>query len=430
LSERVAAEAFRQEDGARSLKRFLEDRIGSRLSEEIAKAPNAAMQVVRLYADENDEQSDSGFVLEHEPLVEAKPCGERFALEPLLELSLTDLRGRLPELSRELERIEASADYDVIERRIADLLSARRSGTADHDTIFNLDWTRASLRSFHERIDRLLIASRDRAYEEIERAKFGTREVEIGGELVKMRVVSRLGSDGGRTEGTRRELLECFAHAHFLRRSLERVHDTTQHAILLELVPVGNAPRFLGWLGGAYAGWGTLSGWATLASGTIQNGVDKRHLASAISGRQVDVALLAIVGICIKDFAELETGTHVWQGLATAPELVRVRVLPLPDRPLADIAAEFRTKKEAFDRASLGAARGAENPARLLPIARRVRFTPPRAGLAPLELEDYVMGHGGTFHAQNVAEALSSLWLLRMTRQDAQPRGAGHGGRA
>jgi hypothetical protein len=29
------------------------------------------------------------------------------------------------------------------------------------------------------------------------------------------------------------------------------------------------------------------------------------------------------------------------------------------------------------------------------------------------------MGHGGTFHVRAVADALSALWLLRMTREDA-----------
>jgi ATP-dependent Clp protease ATP-binding subunit ClpA/ATP-dependent Clp protease ATP-binding subunit ClpC len=45
-----------------------------------------------------------------------------------------------------------------------------------------------------------------------------------------------------------------------------------------------------------------------------------------------------------------------------------------------------------------------------------MRFDPPRAGLAPLELEDYKMGHGGTFYVRFPGDALSALWLLRMTR--------------
>jgi ATP-dependent Clp protease ATP-binding subunit ClpA/ATP-dependent Clp protease ATP-binding subunit ClpC len=60
--------------------------------------------------------------------------------------------------------------------------------------------------------------------------------------------------------------------------------------------------------------------------------------------------------------------------------------------------------------------RAVQNPSRLTPIARKIRFDPPRAGLAPLELEDYRMGHGGTFHVRFATDALSALWLLRMTR--------------
>jgi ATP-dependent Clp protease ATP-binding subunit ClpA/ATP-dependent Clp protease ATP-binding subunit ClpC len=410
--ERVAADAFRQEDGARSLKRFLEDRIGSRLSEEIARAPSAAMQVVRLF------DGADGFVLEHEPLVEAQPCGDRFALEPLMDLPLADLRARLPGLTARLDAIEQSPRFAEIEQQILKLLAARREGRVDaSDTIFDLDWTRASLRAFRDKVERLMVPSRELGYEELEAQRFGTQEVEVGGTLVKMRVLSRLGERDSARAITRRELLECFAQAHFLGRALGRVHDPTQHAVVVEVLPVGNAASLVKWLGAAYAAkWGQLAGYATLARGTIVEGADKRQLAAALEARP-ELLILRILGMCVRDFAELETGTHVWRGLATAPELARVRVLASDGRPLADLASEHRTKRAAFDKAALAPGREADNPSRLLPITRTVRFDPPRAGLASLELEDFVMGHGGTFHVKTLAEALGSLWLLRMTRE-------------
>ncbi len=410
--ERVAADAFRQEDGARSLKRFLEDRIGSRLSEEIAKAPNAALQVVRLF------DGEDGFVLEHEPLVEAEPCGDRFALEPLLELPLADLQARLPELVTSLDEIEKSPRFLAIEQQIIRLLAARREGRVDAgDTIFDLDWTRASLKAFRDKIERLSVASRDLGYEELEARQFGTQEVEVGGALVRMRVLSRLGERDSARAITRRELLECFAQVQFLARALGKVHDPTQHAVKVEVLPIGSAASLAKWLAAAYAGkWGQLAGYATLARGTALEGTDKRHLAVALEAKP-DLIVLRIQGMCVRDFAELETGTHVWQGATTAPELVRVRVLTDDGRPLADHVEEHRRRRDAFEKAAIAPGREAENPSRLLPIARTIRFDPPRAGLAPLALEDFAMGHGGTFHVKTIAEALGTLWLLRMTRE-------------
>src|SRR5262249_28779938 len=150
--------------------------------------------------------------------------------------------------------------------------------------------------------------------------------------------------------------------------------------------------------------WGALAGFATLARGVIVEGADKRQLAPAVNARP-ELILLRLVGMCLLDFAELESGTHVWQGTATAPELVRVRVVSAHGAPaLGDIAADFRTRKAAFDKIAMGPGRAHENPSRLLPIARKVRFDPPRAGLAALELEDYRMGHGGTFYARALAD--------------------------
>ncbi|MEO7095453.1 MAG: AAA family ATPase, partial [Polyangiales bacterium] len=48
--EEIARVAFQQSDGARSLKRYLEDRVGTLLGEEIAAAPSAALRVMHLFA--------------------------------------------------------------------------------------------------------------------------------------------------------------------------------------------------------------------------------------------------------------------------------------------------------------------------------------------------------------------------------------------
>jgi ATP-dependent Clp protease ATP-binding subunit ClpA/ATP-dependent Clp protease ATP-binding subunit ClpC len=155
--------------------------------------------------------------------------------------------------------------------------------------------------------------------------------------------------------------------------------------------------------------------YATVVRGTVAEGTDKRQLAAALEGRP-ELVLLRMQGMGVLDFGELETGTHVWQSGLLAPELVRVQVLVDDGRPLGDRARAFQKEREAFDAATRAPGRAVVNPARLSPIVRTVRFDPPKAGLASLSLEDFRMGHGGTFHVKTLADALSSLWLLRMTR--------------
>jgi ATP-dependent Clp protease ATP-binding subunit ClpA/ATP-dependent Clp protease ATP-binding subunit ClpC len=58
----------------------------------------------------------------------------------------------------------------------------------------------------------------------------------------------------------------------------------------------------------------------------------------------------------------------------------------------------------------------------LSPIARVLRFDPPRPGGPPvrLEMEDFVLGYTGVVSARSVSEALEPLWLLRLSREDAR----------
>jgi ATP-dependent Clp protease ATP-binding subunit ClpA/ATP-dependent Clp protease ATP-binding subunit ClpC len=62
-----------------------------------------------------------------------------------------------------------------------------------------------------------------------------------------------------------------------------------------------------------------------------------------------------------------------------------------------------------------------EDPLALAPIARILRFDPPRAEgpKVRMEVEDFVLGYTGTANAQSVEEALAPLWLLRLSREDA-----------
>ncbi|MCA9708882.1 MAG: ATP-dependent Clp protease ATP-binding subunit, partial [Myxococcales bacterium] len=88
---RVVAEAFDPRYGARSLKRWLEDRVGAWLADEIAAQPVAGMRVLWLYC------RPEGLRLHAELLTEAPPHIEPGPFEQMLDWNAARLREQVPE---------------------------------------------------------------------------------------------------------------------------------------------------------------------------------------------------------------------------------------------------------------------------------------------------------------------------------------------
>jgi ATP-dependent Clp protease ATP-binding subunit ClpC len=394
--ERVAREAFQSRDGARSLKRFLEDRIGSLLSAELARTPGASMQVMRVY--------DAGGELRvhHEALVEAKQVAIRFALEPILRKPREELQRMLPELLARFERIERSEQLATLSEQLREHLSEQLRGQREHgELLYNLDWMRLTLRRYRERVEQLATDTREYELDEIERS---FDEPEMRGRYA---IPSR---------GSRWELFTCFAEAHVLERALARVQEPQEHAVFIEIMPVGSGRLLFEWMLMALSrARGTLDGVCTL---TKEGRIDEGHaVVYSVPSAQKELVVLKVVGLSVKDFFELETGTHVWHPVAREPELIRVRVFPAnhgdSPRPLVE---RYVAAKAAFDR------EGADptlNPAQLLPIVRRAHFEPPppRKAATRLELEDYVLGISEVWRARALSQALAPIWLLRLSRQ-------------
>jgi hypothetical protein len=62
-----------------------------------------------------------------------------------------------------------------------------------------------------------------------------------------------------------------------------------------------------------------------------------------------------------------------------------------------------------------------------LPVVRTIRFDPPppRRPSALLEMEDFVLGMPYTTRVTAIADAFPTLWLLRVSRIDAEPEQEG-----
>jgi ATP-dependent Clp protease ATP-binding subunit ClpC len=435
--ERVAAEAFQQRDGARSLKRFLEDRIGSLIGEEIARAPAAMLRVLHLFASSRG-ASDQPFRVDQEALTEATAIDLRSVLEPLLDQPAEALIAHVQGLVAELEAIEQSPELAALADRIREALSGLSRGEHEEaDAVFRLDGLRGLVRSLNDRVESLLVTSRELDHEALERKHFSHETFESGSKFswVRRRLRVLGGGQDAPDPRTRssRALLGTIAEAAFLRHALAAAHDPTRHGVAIELQPLGPGvphTRLLQPLLAAYLGVlapagahrrGDLDGWAIVGEdGVIEHGTVESALTASVArrlttpGRAPVQIVFRAVGLCLLDLFENETGTHVLHDTLQAPALVRVRALSVePATTARGLAEEYAFARAAWARA-VDAAPSPVN--RLLPIVRSIARDPKGSGPSPYTIEDYRIAYVDTVWARSFGEALQPIWLLKLSR--------------
>ncbi|WP_437590503.1 AAA family ATPase [Sorangium sp. So ce1000] len=475
VAERIAREAFVAEDGARSVKRFIEDEIGSLLSDALTRGAPAAMQVIRIFTTARGDgvaaASDGAtpavgdgaaspapppFALHREALAEAEPAAAAWALAPLMARPLGALAAELSPLLDFVETLDRSDGLARLSERIryhlAEHSRTAAEGPEAHghaEAIYNLDAMRGAIQAFRERIELVRRRSGDddeQQHLDLEMRRFGYVTVEDEWSRSRVRLFHRRQLPDPLRRPAKQEVLECIAEGHALRRALRKVDEPGQHAVLIELLraarfdegPAGarDEPEegLFEALARAYSeAGGEVEGWACAPLGrasdgdgrarVIEQGRGAAGLDAALSaaGRGAELLVLSVVGLCVLDFFELETGVHVWTSLARGPELVRVRVVPArPGLSPAGAVREHLERQAAFDEAARHGRALPPNPAELLPVVRRVRFDPPRrpGATAPIEIEDYVMGYAESALVRSLSQALAPLWLLRMSRED------------
>jgi ATP-dependent Clp protease ATP-binding subunit ClpA/ATP-dependent Clp protease ATP-binding subunit ClpC len=403
--DRIAHDSLRAEDGARSLKRFIEDRIGTLISEEIAKAPGAVMQVLSVA------ERPHGLVVESEPLTEAKPVALRYALEEIWTKPLAELRAELPAAAEALERIHKSEDLERLSDELRRHLSEHNRGQREHgETLYNIEWLRMTIDQLRQRIERLTFASREIEYHAIESA-IAAREVAVYADVpwksdpkpVHRALSGRMRPDFGGA-GTFWDVFTAIAETYVLERALSKVTGADQHAVLVELSPFGAQRRFLLEMMQIYATTrDSFDSVAWVARGEVHDGSGAGAMQRALAAPP-DFAVLKLVGLCIKDYVELENGTHVWLPSVREPELLRVRVLPATTSAKEHVRAFMAARDD-----------------RLLPVVRKIRFDPPlpRRPANLLEMDDFVLGMPYEARVTKLADAFARLWLLRMSRVEA-----------
>ncbi len=425
--DRVVSEAFRAADGARSLKRYLDDQIGALLTRHLVSAAPAELQLVRIGV------GTEGFVLAVEALRECPPIAGDIALEALQTAPQAALVEAVEGATAFVVALSESPTLAALSTRIREHLARYGEGvTESAEDLYTLDALRGRLGAYQARLEGLAERLRGEEDWELRALELEDRTSGMVKEFTErhVRMYDRRAVGASGAVPVRGEILEVLAERYVLARALERVHDPEEHAIFVELTratppeldrKVARSGELFTALAMAYAGVEAHAGAAEVAwvgptgqvMSTALEGFDAAYVGDCAHASPRVV--LRLVGLCIRDYLRLEEGTHVWHHLGGAPELVRVVVRPAGP---GEKAGGFLKDRLAAVR--VGEALGRDEVSggeKALPVVRVLRFDPPRGtGVAPIELEDFATGLVRSGTARTLADPLPALWAVRMSR--------------
>ncbi|MEZ4407004.1 MAG: AAA family ATPase [Polyangiales bacterium] len=393
--DRIVSEAFRAADGARSLKRWLEDRVGTLLTEHLVAGPRADLQIARVV------DTPAGFALRVAPLREAEALDARYPLEAVLTESTPLARQRLVEAAERAAALTQSELVTRLDHEIEGRLEGYREGDrAAADRLHHLDALRERVRALKPRFD-ALVASLDEgddwdlvAMERFDREE--QPEKDFRGSVVVTRTFDRRSLAPWGRAAPRDEVLAALAELRLLQRLTARPFEHAEHAVTVVVMrrEVTDAQRerarrrvvtaldLYETLEVAYAGaWGQLESAAYLdEAGEARAATAQERESLRGSGvllgwpdqRLASASALRVTGLGAREFFAHEAGTHLWQSMAASPELVRVRVEPGD----ADVDAEAALRRVLEEEK-----READDLSRdALPVVRAIRWDRPFDG--------------------------------------------------
>lgn len=440
--ELAVREGFRARDGARSLKRYLEDHVGAYLADEIAARPAAAVRMFWLYPREGR------LHLAGKHLEEARIGDRTSGFEALVRGTLSELRTHVPVALARARALLESATWVGLDVAVKGSLAQYEAGgdASVGDHVFRLESLRGELLAVTDRLqtqldyDPLLrgaLTSDERSVQDaeiVEAEDFGhiprtyaSGVSGIDGVERQLKIADRRSLAPHLPLQNRRDFLAGFEALAFVERALEHVGDPAEHALLIELTRISRSagtsrfeitrPGLLEWLAEAYANArGELEEAVFVAA--VPDGKIQDLRRSVRIDHAVGQMVLRLVGPGVRTQFQAEEGCHVRESLTGGTEVVRVRLYPAPEVTAHDHVAGVQARKDAYVAALESGATGGpppDDPEAILPIVRRYHYDPQPGSLQTwLDVEDYPLGYAERRQVKRLAEILPDLWLLHL----------------
>jgi ATP-dependent Clp protease ATP-binding subunit ClpA/ATP-dependent Clp protease ATP-binding subunit ClpC len=427
VRRRAVEDAFDPRYGARTVKRWLEDKIGGSLTDLLASAPPARLRIVRL----SENRGEMSATLE--PMQERSALAGPYVLEGALDLATAALEPAIAIATAAIARVRASST----------LASARDKATPE------LRYYVEEIETRLDALDELFgvkTSMRSEAQDDdLEEDAYPTHDELAGDELMRKPTRRFRARSGGvvrppRPPASRDTLLAAVAEALLLERALPELLDPDAHAVTVLLSRVGATADAGGlaiatltlaqpmWIDeaafmdatGAIAPLGLAGTERTKLDGRIPAGL--ATLAHDVAmhselAKARDIAL-TLRGLFIRAALVNEHGTWMIRAAAAEPDIVRVEIRPGAGKPVELLRAHAAARKE-LDRVLEEGGALPPNPDVLLPVTRTLTYRPPlRPGETyGVEIEDFGTGWVDRGTARDLQQAIRRAWHLAWSRR-------------
>ncbi len=404
VRRRAVADAFDPRYGARTVKRWLEDKIGGTLTDLLAAAPPARLRVVRLSED------DGEIVATLEPLIEKPATPGPYLLETSLDVATNALEPVISEAAAALSRIARSPM----------LVRARAEATGElRYYVDDLALRVAALRELFGLAPDTAVHDSDDSDDDFDpydvEPLYEERPTGPSGSPQRR---SRTRGRGGRSGRPGRDALVAgIAETLLIERSLPRLLDPDAHAVTVVLSRVGtNADA-----DGLEIATEALAQPTWLDEGALSDADGAVHPFRAGNARggapdlssARDVALV-LRGLFVAEALANDHGTWMVRAAAAEPDIVRVEVRSgAPLSPAEALRAHHGGRAELERVLEHGGALP-PNPDVLLPVTRTITYRPPpRPGESyRVEIEDFGTGWLDRGTARDLTSAIRRAWHL------------------
>jgi hypothetical protein len=388
VRRRAVSDAFDPRYGARTVKRWLEDKIGGSLTDLLATAPPTRMRIIRL-ADE------AGTIVPTiEPMPERTQVGGNYVLEGALDLATARLEPAIARAAAAVANVRKSPHY----------IRAREEVSGE------LRYYVDELGQRLDALDQMFGSGKRRPTRDED-----DEEHEHGVRLHQKRAP--------RPPASRDALIAGIAEALLIERSIHTIADPDAHAATVTVTRIGAAKGdgliavtqcyvHLGsqWFdNGAHAddageigpinnvkGSGTFDAWQKFWRA-------RRDCA------------VVLRGLFVRDAIANDHGTWMLSAAAAEPEVIRVEVRPGAAMSAADTLEQHIAARRELERAMDQGGALPRNPDVLLPVTRTI------TGRAPMlfwhkpydvELEDFATGWIDRTSVKDVRSLVERCWHL------------------